>query len=456
MMPRNVSFASDDSTAYREHNPPTVLRKQEAARREMSPPVENGPEDNGLRRIVSAGAVGGQPYPDTMPYGGSNAPQKFSSAINLSSTNPNRTNPTILMSRGSSDLKPKFDGLSSGGAPPSVGISVPPGTASDQRKPPSQTFRAHAPTNSATSANPLQPTLPQAQNPTPNTDLPAPQQQQQPQPSVQLQSPQSQPKPPQPQQSQSNTANKQRQTSASNQSKSAKSRGRSSSKDEDNANKTEEVHILVAVTGSVATIKLPLIIHKLKQIYRERAVIQVVVTKASTIFFDTDDIPRDIKVWYDSDEWRSRQVQHQQNASASTSQQSAIGGADQLHIKLRRWADILLVAPCSANTLAKITYGICDNLLTSLFRVWNPEVPIILAPAMNTHMYTNPITKMHFNILKQSLPFVEILKPVEKVLVCGDIGMGGMREWTDIVQVLVKRIGVPLDDEDDTDEDDSD
>lgn len=420
----------------------------------MSPPVENGPEDTGLRRIVSAGVVGSHPYPDAMPYGGPNAPQKFSSAVNLSSTNSNKPTSTILVSPGASDKKPSFDGLFPGGGA-STAISAPPGTAADQRKPPAQAQKSHASTNSASSLNLQQASHPQAQKPPPAAAGPLmPQQQSQPatHPLAQAQ----QPPQPQTQQQHGVPANKQRQTSTGNQTKTAKSRTRSSSNEDNTANNSEEVHILVAVTGSVATIKLPLIIHKLKQIYRERAVIQVVVTKASTIFFDTDDIPRDIKVWYDSDEWRSRQVQPQQGPPGSVSQQQAVGGTDQLHIKLRRWADILLVAPCSANTLAKFTYGICDNLLTSLFRVWNPEVPIILAPAMNTHMYTNPITKMHFNILKQSFPFVEILKPVEKVLVCGDIGMGGMREWTDIVQVLVRRIGVQLDDEEDTDEDESD
>lgn len=203
--------------------------------------------------------------------------------------------------------------------------------------------------------------------------------------------------------------------------------------------KDDELHILLAVTGSVATIKIPLIIHKLKQIYRRRAAIQLVVTRASTAFFDPSELPKDVKVWFDSDEWRSR-----------------TGIIDNtLHIQLRRWADVLLVAPCSANTLAKFCYGICDNLLTSLFRVWNSAVPILLAPAMNTHMYTNPVTKRHLQYMKDHFPSVLILKPVEKVLVCGDIGMGGMREWTDIVQILVRQLGVlPEHDADDEEMDD--
>ena len=81
-----------------------------------------------------------------------------------------------------------------------------------------------------------------------------------------------------------------------------------------------------------------------------------------------------------------------------------------LHIDLRNWADIFLIAPLSANTMAKISNGICDNLLTVVMRAWkldkydgniffeNMEYsvlrqPVILAPAMNTDMYNHPITE---------------------------------------------------------------
>ena len=56
-----------------------------------------------------------------------------------------------------------------------------------------------------------------------------------------------------------------------------------------------------------------------------------------------------------------------------------------LHIELRRWADILVVCPMTANTLSKITLGICDNLLTNVIRAWNTTFPILLAPAMDSH-----------------------------------------------------------------------
>lgn len=193
----------------------------------------------------------------------------------------------------------------------------------------------------------------------------------------------------------------------------------------DEESERHELHILIAATGSVATIKIPLIIAKLRKMYGSHAVIQLIVTTAAEHFLRTVKLPSDIKVWHDHDEWTSRR-----------------GVAETvLHVKLRRWADILLIAPLSANTLAKMANGICDNLITSVFRAWNSNTPVVVAPAMNTHMYTNPMTKKHLTVLQTSFPYVHVLKPIEKVLVCGDIGMGGMREWTDVVDNVVRHLG---------------
>ena len=75
-----------------------------------------------------------------------------------------------------------------------------------------------------------------------------------------------------------------------------------------------------------------------------------------------------------------------------------------LHIEIRNAASLLVIAPLSANTLAKISNGICDNLLTNVYRCWPYKQdktsgswsiykPIIVAPAMNTQMYEHPITE---------------------------------------------------------------
>ena len=203
----------------------------------------------------------------------------------------------------------------------------------------------------------------------------------------------------------------------------------------------KKFHILIGATGSVATIKVPLIIDKLYKIYgREKVSIQLIVTKPAEHFLRGLKISTDVKIWREEDEWYGFKKM----------------GDPVLHHELRKWADIFLIAPLSANSLAKLANGICDNLLTSVMRDWAPSTPVLVAPAMNTFMYINPMTKTHLKIIQEDAPFITVLKPVEKVLICGDIGMGGMREWNDIVEILRRRITElhKTDEEDEEEEDD--
>ncbi|XP_054071015.1 phosphopantothenoylcysteine decarboxylase isoform X4 [Rissa tridactyla] len=91
-----------------------------------------------------------------------------------------------------------------------------------------------------------------------------------------------------------------------------------------------------------------------------------------------------------------------------------------LHIELRRWADLMLVAPLDANTLAKLANGICDNLLTCVIRAWDLSKPLLFCPAMNTAMWEHPITARQVEQLK-GFGYTEIPCVVKK-LVCGDEG----------------------------------
>ncbi|XP_073852487.1 phosphopantothenoylcysteine decarboxylase isoform X7 [Macaca fascicularis] len=102
-----------------------------------------------------------------------------------------------------------------------------------------------------------------------------------------------------------------------------------------------------------------------------------------------------------------------------------------LHIDLRRWADLLLVAPLDANTLGKVASGICDNLLTCVIRAWDRSKPLLFCPAMNTAMWEHPITAQQVDQLK-AFGYVEI-PCVAKKLVCGDEGLGAMAEVGTIV-----------------------
>ncbi|GIM14859.1 hypothetical protein Vretimale_17744, partial [Volvox reticuliferus] len=97
-----------------------------------------------------------------------------------------------------------------------------------------------------------------------------------------------------------------------------------------------------------------------------------------------------------------------------------------LHIELRRWADVLVVAPLSANTLAKMANGLADNLLTCVVRAWDFTKPLLVAPAMNTAMWASPFTSRHLDTLTQLGVNVVVVPPVSKRLACGDEGTGAM------------------------------
>ena len=103
-----------------------------------------------------------------------------------------------------------------------------------------------------------------------------------------------------------------------------------------------------------------------------------------------------------------------------------------LHIELRNWADVFVIAPLDANTLGKLAHGMCDNLLTCIARAWDIEKPLLFCPAMNTVMWHHPSTKRNINILKE-FGYKEI-PPVSKHLACGEEGIGAMANIKDIVQ----------------------
>lgn len=199
------------------------------------------------------------------------------------------------------------------------------------------------------------------------------------------------------------------------------------------------MHILLGATGSVLTGKLRQIILKLEQIYgKDKVSIQLILTKAAEIFVSRGEIPSNVRIWRDSDEWNTWR-----------SRTDPV-----VHIELRRWADILVIAPLTANTLGKIALGLCDNLLTNVVRAWNTQYPILIAPAMQSYAYNHPATRRHLTEIKENMKWIEVLRPVEKVVGSyGDIGMGGMMDWNEIVNRIVMKLGGYPDVDDDDDDD---
>ncbi|KAL7269676.1 hypothetical protein RUND412_007643 [Rhizina undulata] len=214
-------------------------------------------------------------------------------------------------------------------------------------------------------------------------------------------------------------------------------------------------HLLLACTGSVATIKLPLIVDALS-IHKSLS-IHILMTDAATKFISPASLSRLLtlpnvdRIWRDEDEWPVYPEDEQQREGGVAWRR----GDPVLHIELRRWADLLVIAPLGANSLAKIVAGMCDNLLLSVIRAWdvtavmdypgvaagveNRRKKILVFPAMNTQMYIHPLTARHLEEVEK-WDWCEVHRPVEKTLACGDTGVGAMREWGDVVEVVVQRL----------------
>ena len=191
-------------------------------------------------------------------------------------------------------------------------------------------------------------------------------------------------------------------------------------------------HLLLSASGSVATIKLPLIISFFAK-YSDLS-IRIVLTRAASHFLagqspeqpilsSVAQLPNVDGIYLDEDEWL-----------APWTRNSKI-----LHIELRRWAHILAIVPMSANLLGKISGGLCDDLLTCVVRAWDVKRPIIVAPAMNTTMWEHPATAKQIAVLTE-WDWFQILMPQVKELACGDVGQGAMRDWDEVVAVIEERL----------------
>ncbi|EDV98223.1 GH22990 [Drosophila grimshawi] len=182
----------------------------------------------------------------------------------------------------------------------------------------------------------------------------------------------------------------------------------------------QERNILIAATGSVATIKLLQLIDELsndKLPYKFS--VKVIITEHAKHFVELEQMPEHVSVLHNRDEWLTWNKR----------------GDPVLHIELGKWADMLLIAPLSANSLAKIATGICDNLVLCVVRAWDLDKPLLFAPAMNTRMYDHPITREHIEKLL-SWGYRQI-PCISKTLMCGDKGNGAMAEVHTIVATVV-------------------
>ncbi|UAY52668.1 bifunctional phosphopantothenoylcysteine decarboxylase/phosphopantothenate--cysteine ligase CoaBC [Ferruginibacter albus] len=167
--------------------------------------------------------------------------------------------------------------------------------------------------------------------------------------------------------------------------------------------------ILIGVTGSIAAYKIPILVRLL---IKAGAEVKVVLTPAAKEFVSPLVL--------------STLSKNEALVDLSTNNSWAN------HVQLGRWADVLLIAPLSCNTLAKFANGSCDNLLTAVYL--SATCPVVVAPAMDEDMWHHPSTK---NNLSKIASYSNHIIPVEKgELASGLIGDGRMAEPETIVKWL--------------------
>jgi phosphopantothenoylcysteine synthetase/decarboxylase len=107
------------------------------------------------------------------------------------------------------------------------------------------------------------------------------------------------------------------------------------------------------------------------------------------------------------------------------------------HIEWAKWADVVCVAPATANIIGKLACGIADCAASTVLMAIPIGVPVVIAPAMNTQMWLHPVLQRNLGWLKQ-LGRYSFVDPVDKRLACGDFGVGGLADPEHILNALTE------------------
>jgi phosphopantothenoylcysteine decarboxylase/phosphopantothenate--cysteine ligase len=170
-------------------------------------------------------------------------------------------------------------------------------------------------------------------------------------------------------------------------------------------------HVLLGVTGGIAAYKSPEIVRRLRD---AGFAVRVVMTRGAMAFIT----PLSLQAV-------SGHPVHRDLLDESA--EMAMG-----HIELARWADVVLIAPSTANFIARLAHGFADDLLSTLCVA--TEAPIVLAPAMNQQMWANRATQDNLTVVRSR--GVRLIGPASGDQACGEVGPGRMEQPDDIVAAL--------------------
>lgn len=177
-------------------------------------------------------------------------------------------------------------------------------------------------------------------------------------------------------------------------------------------------HILIGISGGIAAYKIPELI---RAFVKQGAEVRVTTTK-NALQFVTE-----------------LTLQTLSNARVYSDVFAAINEHSTEHISLPDWADVMLIAPATANVLGKMANGIADDALTTTFAATVARKPVIIAPAMNDKMYLNPATQQAMLTLSE-MPNVTMLDCATGFLACGTEGKGRMQEIDVLEEEVIKAL----------------
>src|SRR5690606_7355553 len=176
--------------------------------------------------------------------------------------------------------------------------------------------------------------------------------------------------------------------------------------------------VLLCVCGGIAAYKAVELVRRLRDAGAE---VQVAMTASAQRFVDAQSFQA----------VSHRTVRHSLWDAAA---EAAMG-----HLELARWADLVIVAPATANTIAKLAHGLADDLVSTVCLA--TDAPLAIAPAMNHRMWLHPATQANVETLRAR--GVQILGPDTGLLAEGESGPGRLREPEAIVADLAGRLAAP-------------
>lgn len=189
----------------------------------------------------------------------------------------------------------------------------------------------------------------------------------------------------------------------------------------DHAKQLAGKKILVALSGGIACYKTATLVSRLVQLDAE---VRVIMTDAATKFITPLTLqslsgqPVLTSIWQHDDR------------------------PDSQHVGLARWCDVLCIAPCSADMIAKLAHGLTPDIVSLTASALPAETPLLLAPAMNADMWANPICQRNLALLRELLPNLNEIGPDEGWQACRTRGGGRMSEPEAIRDRVIELLGV--------------